>query len=365
MMRLSLSLGRWMGAEVRLHISFLLLLLVAVLTGLAMGNAARGLGLWLALVFAVFVREASRAIVAAYSGLKIRAMILFPVGGVIAFAPRRGGMPNEDNTRAVTFAGPFGNACMFVLMLGAAYAFQPGLHLFAQPWIGFSHILRSFLWTQAAIAAIGALPSVLPLKALAPKSKDDDLDAKRRVGFSFNIGSILALVLTLAGLLTLNLWLAAVGAFLLLGSQLAPGQRVTPTETTADSVRVREVMLTEFTLLNTSDTLMSAIDRTVHSLQDVFPIVRGNQLVGSVARGTLVEAFHANGEAYLQGIMTRTLNTAAPEEALVEALRRSAALGASELIPVVDEGALIGVLTPQSLARSVALVRTTAPRQVL
>ena len=85
------------------------------------------------------------------------------------------------------------------------------------------------------------------------------------------------------------------------------------------------------------DTLISALERSVHSLQDVFPVVRGEQMVGSVTRGTLMESLQLQGESYLQGVMTRTLHIASPDEPLVEALRRSAALGASELIPVVED----------------------------
>ena len=52
---------------------------------------------------------------------------------------------------------------------------------------------------------------------------------------------------------------------------------------------MHEVMLTEYTLLSSSDTLQGALDRTVHSLQDVFPVVRGDRLVGSIARQTISE----------------------------------------------------------------------------
>jgi CBS domain-containing protein len=124
---------------------------------------------------------------------------------------------------------------------------------------------------------------------------------------------------------------------------------------------VRDVMLTEYTLLSTTDTLRDALERTAHSLQGVFPVVRGDRLVGSIARQTLADRLLAEGDIYLQGIMTRSLQTAGPSEKLVDALRRSAQIGASEFIPVVEDGAMLGILTPQSLGRAVQQLQLTRP----
>jgi predicted transcriptional regulator len=52
---------------------------------------------------------------------------------------------------------------------------------------------------------------------------------------------------------------------------------------------MREVMLTDFATLSPSDTLADALVRCVHSLQEDFPVVRGQQLVGIVNRQRIVE----------------------------------------------------------------------------
>jgi CBS domain-containing protein len=353
MLRSSFSLGRVLGVELRMHISFVLLLAVAVgYTMSTMDNAMRGFGLWAALLLAVVVREVARAIAAAYAGLKLRAVFLLPIGGVMALTSARGEVASEK--RLVTLAGPLANAFTWAVMLGSCYAFQSGVHLFTQPWISARDLLKAFVWMQALMAVVGLLPAALPSKPLGT-AKVAKLGGKLPV--SFNAFAALALGLVLIGLLTVNPWLLGLGAFLFLGSQLTPSQQVANSPQ-AESIRVRDVMLTEYTLLSTSDTLISALERSVHSLQDVFPVVRGDQMVGSVTRGTLMESLQLQGESYLQGVMTRTLHIASPDEPLVEALRRGAALGASELIPVVEDGSLIGMLTPQSLSRSVQVVRT-------
>ncbi len=358
MLRSSIPLGRIFDVDLRVHLSFFALLALSVIFSIVTSNnASRGVGLWLALCFAVVVREFFRAIAGAHARLRLRALILLPIGGIMAFEPAKDGQ--KAQTSWITAAGPLGNLVIGLLMLGTCYAFVPGIHLFAQPWITTSHILRSFIWMQFILAVVGLLPSLGPSRLTAAASNTDRAGA---LGV-FNLGAGLALATVILGIAFMNLWLVILGAFILLGSQMSrtPAQAMNSPE--SESILVRDVMLTEYTLLSASDTLGGALSSTRHSLQDVFPVVRGDQLVGSVARATLIQNLQTQGDGYLQGVMTRTVPIAAPEEKLVEALRRSAAVGGTEFIPVVEEGAMLGILTPQSLTRAVQIVNSTRLRQ--
>ena len=90
-------------------------------------------------------------------------------------------------------------------------------------------------------------------------------------------------------------------------------------------------------------------------------MVRGERLVGWISRSILTARLQAEGDGFLQGSMVRSLQMASPGEKLGEALRRAAALGASEFVPVVENGAMIGMLTPGSLERAVGQIRLTQP----
>lgn len=367
MLRSSIPLGRIFGVDVRVHLSFPLLLLLALMySTLTTSTSWRGLVLWLALCLAVISREAARSIAALYSGLRVRAMFLLPVGGVMALAPAAGHQdPEHWNTRLVTASGPLVNFVIGLVLLGSAYAIDPHVALLAPPWISAHHVLRSFIWTQFLLGAVGLLPaSTLNSHRLSPRLRKAPVDPspaaaapdpKPSSGFTMpaiNAGSVLALAMIIGGLvLQTHVWLVLLGFFLLLYSQITVAQPVA--SPAAELILVQDVMLTEYTLLSTTDTLSSALDRTTHSLQDVFPVVRGNYLVGSVARATLTSRLMLEGDGYLQGIMSRSLQCAGPEEKLVDALRRSATLGASEFIPVVQDGAMLGILTPQSISRAV------------
>jgi CBS domain-containing protein len=365
MLTTSFPLGRFFGVEVRVHLSFLLLLALSVgYSAVTMNNATRGFGLWLALCFAVLVREVARGIAALYSGLQLRAIFLLPVGGVMAFAPREKDTA-PASTRLVTVSAPIANFGMGLLLLGFCYGVEPHAALLAQPWISFTHILRSFVWMQMVLGVVNLLPAAaLPTRQLLrsrTSAGSTPAPTARSAGPAFGLGAAIAIAVVLAGFVTMNLWLIIIGGFMLLGAQLNAGSPLDVAE--AGTILVSDVMLTEYTLLSSSDTLRGALDLAAHSLQDVFPVVRGDRLVGSVSRQTLASRLQSEGDGYLQGAMTRSLPLAAPSEKLVEALRRTSSLGATEFIPVVEDGAMLGILTPQNLSRSVQQMRLTRTPQ--
>jgi CBS domain-containing protein len=225
------------------------------------------------------------------------------------------------------------------------------------------HLLSFFSLRTARMKGKGGVPDSSGGRAGSPAGAPTGRGSSPAGGTphipAFGLGTGLALAMIVAGFVLSSLWLIILGAFMLLGAQLGSVHTLSSTE--AESILVREVMLTEYTLLGSSDTLQGALDRTVHSLQEVFPVVRGDRLVGSIARQTIAERLVVDGDSYLQGAMNRTLQLATPGEKLIEALRRSASLGASEFIPVVDGADMIGILTPQSLSRAVQQVKLMRP----
>jgi CBS domain-containing protein len=370
MLRSSIPLGRFFGVEVRVHISFLLLLAAAIAySAVFTGNIGRGLSLWFALCFAVLVREIARAIAALYSGLQLRAVLLLPVGGVMAFAPRAPEVTSENppttpraNMKIVTATGPLANFAMCLLLLGFSYGLEPGVSLFAQPWISLHHILRSTIWIQFLVGAVNLLPAAaMPTRRFLRTRQVAPPPSLRALapGVGFNVA--LAIILMLAGFFLSNVWFIFFGGLMLLWSQLRAGPSLDTVET--NSLLVSDVMLTEYTLLSSSDTLRGALTQTAHSLHDVFPVVRGDRLVGSISRDTLATRLQIDGDGYLQGAMNRTLSFAEPSEKLVDALRRVPSFATTGILHVIEDGAVLGILTPQSLARGVQLTRLTRPPQ--
>jgi Zn-dependent protease len=132
----SIPLGRWMGVEMRVHVFFPLLAVVCLALSGSSGIAA-GLGLFLTLVAAVAVRETARLLVAAWLGLRLRAILLLPIGGFFAYADPESqeGSSQGGGQFALTLAGPVANLATALLLAAAFLGAGGNINLFAQPLI--------------------------------------------------------------------------------------------------------------------------------------------------------------------------------------------------------------------------------------
>ncbi len=354
----SFPIGRYFGVDVRIHTFFLLLLGVAISYASVGGSSgARGFGLWALLVGAVVVREVARAIAAAWYNLDVKSLLLLPIGGLMSYgsaeATERAASPEMQKRMAVV--GPIANIS-FALVVGAlVMGLVPEVNLFEQPWITPSHLLRAMVWVNLLLGAVNLLPAA-PLdggrvfRGEFAKARGGLRGAKAAAG----VGQMIAFALIIAGIVLPNLLLLIVGAFVLIGARMEDQGLLLQAD--VDAVRMRDVMLLEFSTLSASDTLEDALQRSIHSLQDVFPVVRGSNLVGAVSRQGIVEALQAEGNGYVQGVMTRSFQTAQPDDSLVKTLRRIATGQGAQLVPVMEGDRIVGIITPQNLAHSMTML---------
>lgn len=349
-----------MGVELRVHTFFLLLAVVCVGLGMSDGGSSavpRGIGVFLMLVAAVVVREVARLLVAAWLGLRLRAILLLPIGGLFAYAnPESQEIATQGTGQiALAAAGPLANCATAValaaLFLGAGGSFD----LLSRPLIGSGYLLRSMVWMQAGLGLIHLLPAY-------------PLDCGRVLRSSFaqryglapanraaaGLGQLLALAAMVAGMLWHSPWLIIAGFFIMIGAQIE--DQGVFFQSVVDTVRMREVMLTDFATLSPSDTLADALSRCVHSLQEDFPVVRGPQLVGIVSRQRIVDALRSEGNGYVQSVMSRAFQVARPEDTLGTTIRRITAGRGLSLIPVTDSGRVVGIVSVQNLMSSMSLL---------
>ena len=370
----SFPVGRFFGVEVRIHAFFLLLLALAIGVGsLAGASTGRVLTLWLLLLFAVVVREVARALAAAWFGLDLRGILLLPTGGLFTYATvdatERAAEPAMQRRMAVI--GPLASIGAGLLLGAIILASAPGVDLAGRPLIEPSHLLRAMVWLNLLLGAINLLPA-LPLDGgrvfqVGTPGKRTNGKVERRIanagaasggfrlwGLGGGLGQWIAVALVVAGLLLPSLWLVIMGAFVLIGAHMENQGLLVQSD--VDTVRMRDVMLTQFSTLSASDTLEDALQRAVHSMQDVFPVVRGGTLVGAVSRQNIVEALASEGNSYVQGVMTKSFQTALPDDSLVKTLRRILGEQGAQLVPVMEGERIVGIVTPQNLSQSMGLL---------
>jgi CBS domain-containing protein len=345
-----------MGVELRVHTFFLLLAVVCL--GLAASDGIlRGLGLFMVLVIALLVRETVRLLVAAWLGLRLRAILLLPIGGLFAYAnPESQESANTGAGQfAIAFAGPLANGAMALTLAATFLGAGGNVNLTGQPWISSAHLLRSMVWMQAGLGMLHLLPAY-------------PLDCGRLLRGSFarahgiapagraatGLGQLLALAAMVGGMLLHSPWLIIAGFFIMIGAQIE--DQGVFFQSVVDTVRMREVMLTDFATLSPSDTLADALARCVHSLQEDFPVVRGPQLVGIVSRQRIVDALRSDGNGYVQSVMSRAFQVARPEDTLGTTIRRITAGRGLSLIPVTESGRVVGIVSVQNLMSSMTLL---------
>ena len=352
----SIPLGRWMGVELRVHTFFLLLAVVCL--GLSTSEGwLRGIGLFFVLVASVVVREIARLLVAAWLGLRLRAILVLPIGGLFAYAnPESQENANQGVGQfAIAFAGPIAS-CVTAAALGITLLGAGGdVRLFDQPWITPAYLLRSMVWMQAGLGLLHLLPAY-PLDAgrllRGNFAREHGIAPTGRA--ATGLGQLLALAAMLGGMLLHSPWLIIAGFFIMIGAQIE--DQGVFFQSVVDTVRMREVMLTDFATLSPSDTLADALGRCVHSLQEDFPVVRGPELVGIVSRQRIVDALRNDGNGYVQSVMSRAFQVARPEDTLGATIRRLTAGRGLSLIPVTESGRVVGIVSVQNLMSSMTLL---------
>ena len=354
----SFPVGRFLGVDVRIHTFFLILLGLSISYASMSGTSGgRGFALWLLLLLAVIVREVARALGAVWFGLELRSVLLLPIGGLMSYATpeatEKAATPEMQKRMAVI--GPLANIGFGLLLAAMTLTIAPEVNLVERPWMAPAHLLRAAVWINLLLGAVNLLPaSPLDGGRVFRGEFARSQGAIKGTRAAAGLGQGIAIVLMIAGFVLPNVWLIMIGGFVLIGAHMEDQGLLLQTD--VDAVRMRDVMLTQFSMLSASDTLEDALQRSVHTLQDVFPVVRGSNLVGAVSRQSIVEALQAEGNGYVQGVMTRSFQTAQPDDSLVKTLRRIMAGRGAQMVPVLEGDRIVGIITPQNLAHSMGML---------
>ncbi len=349
-------LGRYFGVEIRLHTYFMLLLPCMMLFAATFtGSSFRGFALWLLLLSAVLVRETGRCIALVAAGCGPSRLILLPTGAVPLASQDDSARLTPGVERLLAMVGPVCNFFAGITMALLMYSSTASINLFEKPWFSPSHLLRAAIWAQVLLGGLNLLPA-FPLDAgvlLRQQLRQiRGVDAGTRA--SLGISQSIALLLVLLGALMGNTWVLLMGVMVLLASRSE--SKTVLALSAADDITMEHVMLREFATLSASDTLEDALRRSVQSLQEVFPVVRGPLVVGAISRTNLMLALRADGNAYVQSAMERQVETAAPGDLLSQTLRRVRGHRGAQLLHVLHDEHLVGIVIPGNLAQAMALL---------
>ncbi|HKW96219.1 MAG TPA: site-2 protease family protein [Bryobacteraceae bacterium] len=337
------SIGRIriFGIPIRLHFTFLLLLVFLVFIGVGGKQSGLTTALYIAALFAsVLLHEIGHALVARWHGVRTTEIVMYPIGGVSRLEKQ----PAARQELLISIAGPLVNLLLGIGLLASQRNFLP-VETLRVPTD--ANLIERIAVGNLLLGVFNLLPAYPMdggriLRSLIALRKSED----EATEIAASAGRFLAVLMGLAGLLWSNFLLLFVALFVYLGAAqegaAARGRSLT------SGFPVRAAMITDFRTLSHGNTIREAGDLLLATSQQDFPVMHGDEVIGLLSRSALIRAMMRDGpDAYVAGAMDRNFVRLPPDMELAQAMAQLSRPGSAAL--VMDDNRLMGMLTSENL----------------
>ena len=354
----SLPIFRIAGIQLRIHLTFLLLILWLAFGYYHEGGSAVAVArvIFILLLFAcVVLHEFGHALAAKAFGINTPDITLLPIGGVA----RLERMPEEPvQELIIAVAGPAVNviiaACLF-LVIGAR-------GLFEQATVEGNDLIAQLLTINVTLVLFNLLPAFpmdggRVLRALLATR----LSYARATQIAARIGQGCAFVFGFIGLLW-NPFLIFIALFVYIGASQEAA--LAQMRDVSRRFPVSSAMIREFRTLTISATLQEAVDALLATSQHDFPVVdESGNVAGVLTRHDLIAALRKDDPTIRVGdVMRRDIPTVTTGTRFEEAFRIMQECNCPA-VPVLDSmKRLVGLLTPENVSE-LMMVQSALPRR--
>jgi len=350
----SITAGSVAGTAVRIHVTFLLLLVWIFGVNYFSGGlpAAWGALAFVVLLFlCVLLHEFGHIFTARAFGVSTPDVILLPIGGVsrLERIPEK---PSEEFLVAI--AGPAVNVVIAVLLILFA-----GAKFGMDSLVSIENTSAGFIDRLAEVNLFLALFNLIPafpmdggrvLRALLATR----LGYVRATEIAAAIGQWVAFALGFLGLFG-NPLLIFIAIFIYLAA--SSEAHLVAIRAMARGVPVTAAMLTKFASLTPDEHIDTAVETSLHTSQGEFPVVDGmGRPVGLLARNDLIRALKERGpHARVADAMTSNIPTVNNRRCLDEAFRLLQERSAPAVAVVDASERLVGLVTSETIGRMLML----------
>lgn len=338
-----------LGVPVRLHFTFVLLLIGLVVIGLSSNQSPGNYTLFvLAVIASVLLHEFGHAFVSSLYGIRTIEIVMYPIGGVARL--ERPAKPWEEFWIALT--GPAINIAIAAFIFALLYSEKRAVNLFALAQPSDANLADRIALANLILAGFNLLPAFpmdggRMLRAVLSRLKSE-YEATRIATWS---GRMLAISMGLYGFINMPM-LAFVAFFIYLGA--ANEGAASRGRSLTQGIPVRAAMMTEYRTLSHGDTLREAANLLLSTSQQDFPVVLGGQVLGLLGRNALLRGMAQEGSnSYVAGYMEREFPSVPPDKDLADVLPLMAHSGACVL--VMEDGRLLGLLSSENLSQFLLL----------
>ncbi len=352
----SITIGRFWGTAVRIHITFLLFLAWIGFSAYQRGGAAaaRESVLFIVAIFTcVVLHEFGHILMARRFGITSKEVTLLPIGGVADINK----MPDKPYQELlIALAGPAVNVVIATALLLGVDAIEPqALAHLDDPRVG---LIERLAMTNLFLAAFNMVPA-FPMDGgrVLRATLAIWLGQERATRIAALIGQGFAFLLGFLGLFGHPMLLFI--AFFVFFAAAGEAQMSFVAQA-ARNVRVADAMETRITAISRGATVGEAVEILLATPQESFPLVdHSGAFMGLLSRADIVEAIKtADVNAPVAAFAQRDIPTIDPEDTLDKALDK---LNETPAIGVVGaDGVLEGLITRQSLAE-IMLIKSARP----
>jgi Zn-dependent protease/CBS domain-containing protein len=354
----SIPVGRFGATEVKIHITFLLLLAWIAFSAWGQGGAGAALDstLFIVLIFAcVVLHEFGHILAARRYGIHTPTVTLLPIGGVASMER----LPTDPRQElVVALAGPAVNLVIGLILVLALGSLRPAeLTQIDNPNLSLLGRLAAANIFLAVFNLIPAFPmdggrvlhALLAMRLGGPLATE--IAAKIGQAFALGLGFLGLFGNPLLIFIAIFIYIAAAGEAQMSASQQA-----------LKGLAVGEAMETRFTPIGIDATLSEAVDALLATAQHEFPVVDAfKKPIGLLTREDILSAVKSHGgEEPASAFMRAGLESVRPAQAVETVFERLQDPKSPALYVTDAEGAIVGLLTRQALAE-VILIRSVRP----
>jgi Zn-dependent protease/CBS domain-containing protein len=358
----SISIGRIAGTSVRIHLTFLLfLLLIGITVYRANGpDAAWDTVTFIVLIFAcVVLHEFGHVLTARAFGIATRDITLFPIGGV-ASMERMPSKPYQE--LLVAIAGPLVNLLIFL-----------SLFILRRDEFGIAEMTATDTMPHALAARVAWANLILMAFNLLPAFPMDGgrvlrallalkLSRSKATKIAAVIGQGFAVLLGFAGFFG-NPMLILIAAFIFIAAGAEAENTVL--HDAARDLQVKDAMVDATDAFKTTDRIDAPVDRLMRTTDSIF-LVEDAQTgaAGVVTREDLLVALGSlNDTALLQSVARMAVPALAENEPLESAIDLLETTHTPAVLVQTADGTLQGFVTRASLAEAI-LIRSVRPNWI-
>ena len=348
----SIYLGKPFGIPTRIHWTFWILILWIIYTNASQGQSGVEILWYIAFIFSIFtcvvLHELGHALAARRYSIKTRSITILPIGGVASLEK----MPEKPSQElVVAIAGPMVNV-VIALTLWVILTFLGGLNIGAEELETMNTINgENFFFVLMAVNITLVLFNMIPafpmdggrvLRALLAMQ----MHRVQATTWAVRIGRFFAIIFVFLGF-SFNPFLIVIALFILLSAE---GElQMVRTESDLGDHRIRDVIMKNFTLLDQSQPLSTAVRALLDGQETQFLIADGERIIGHLTKKDIIRGLTQFDESVPIHQVTHQGVQWAEEEDFINSIRQRMLAKGMTIMPVGRQGQLTGIVDLENI----------------